>query len=109
MRYYYVYVIELEAIEVDKRDRRRSRDVYVGSSALPPQERFQKHKYSPKGSRHVRKRGVRLRPDLYRGVNPMRSREIAKREEQKLAHQLSRQGYRVYGSCSPRKEKDCWL
>lgn len=113
MRRYFVYVIELRALIVEYDERRKSghkaKDVYVGSSALPPEARFQKHLTSPKASRHVRRRGVRLRPDLYSGLNPLSSREAAKRQEHKLANQLERRGYRVYGSCSRRQTPDCWL
>lgn len=113
MRQYFVYVIELRALVVtyDERreQKRKTKDVYVGSSALVPEARFRKHLTSPKSSRHVRRRGVRLRPDLYSGLNPLPSRMAAKKQEHKLASRLERQGYRVYGSCSRRQTPDCFL
>lgn len=124
---YYVYVVELSpnysSLQAesqiirppasrrssgDKGQRYRP-DVYVGYSALRPEQRFQKHLHQQKGSRHVRRRGVRLRPDLYAGMNPIRTRDQAKAAEQRLRDRLERRGYRVYGSCSPRETRECWL
>lgn len=107
MNKFFVYVVELrphpsQGYEI-------TRDVYVGSTALSPEVRFQKHKTSPKSSRHVRKRGIRLLPRLYDHLNPLYSRERAKATEQHLRKSLERQGYKVYGSCSPRQTPECWL
>ena len=104
MANYYVYVIELRGGGSHARP-----DVYVGSSAFPPSERFDKHFSSRRSSRHVRKRGVRLLPDLYRGLNPMSSREEAKAAEQSVRKRLERAGYRVYGSCKRDVLHGCWL
>lgn len=120
MRRYYVYVIELRkregAAHVEKRGPRSFLpDVYVGSSALRPEARFQKHKHPEDrgnkfhtASKHVVRRGFRLRPDLYQGLNPYGSRAEAKQAEQMLRRNLERKGYKVYGSCSPRVQ-GCWL
>jgi hypothetical protein len=99
---FYVYVVALKP-----RKAGRGKEVYVGSSALTPEERFYKHKHNPRSSRHVRRRGVRLLPRLYRHLNPLPSRENAKRTEQHLRRQLERRGYKVYGSCLPSPE--CFL
>ena len=104
---YHVYVIELRTPKgVAKRG---LGDVYVGSSALSPPERLQHHRTSPKGSRHVRRRGVRLLPRLYQGIPTFATREEAKRAEKHLANALHSQGYKVYGACSPRTSPDCVL
>jgi hypothetical protein len=107
MEYFYVYVVELRPRSYSGKTTKP--DVYVGSSALTPRERFHKHKTEPKGSRHVRRRGTRLLPHLYEHLNPMRSREEAKSAEQKLRKQLEARGHRVYGACSAREERECWL
>lgn len=105
-RRYHVYVIELRPLPG------HGPSVYVGSSGLPPEERLRHHR-SPEagdpraGSRHVRRRGVRLRPDLARGVPPLLTRKDAKLAEQRLAARLERMGYRVFGSC--RTSRRCTL
>ena len=104
---FYVYVIELRPLPHDPPKNGRP-DVYVGYSWSRPEDRFDKHLNDERASRHVKKRGLRLLPRLYRQHNPMHTREQAKRKEQELRATLERQGYRVYGSCSPRKA-GCWL
>lgn len=124
---YHVYVIELRALEVSgereersspraasrprraasggpRGEKRSKPDVYVGSTALPPDQRFQKHlTHARSASHHVRKRGRCLRPDLYEGIREFDDRASARAAERRLAHRLEKQGYRVYGACSPRK------
>lgn len=97
-RRYYVYVVELRPLPG------HGPSVYVGSSGLQPRERYRHHKDPDAGderagSRHVRRRGVRLRPDLYADVAPLRTRKEAKLAEQRLASRLKRRGFVVYGSC----------
>ena len=104
MRNYYVYVIELEP----RRSGSRKPEVYVGSSALPPSVRFVKHSRS-RGSRHVRRHGVRLLPELYEGLNPLSSRREAHRFEHLLRRRLEREGYIVYGSCFKAESEECRL
>jgi hypothetical protein len=93
---YYVYVIELRPLPGDPR-----LAVYVGSSALPPAERLRHHlgrTGDPRAaSGIVRRRGVRLRPDLYEHLPVFHQREDAKRAEVQLRQALGRRGYRVYG------------
>ena len=104
---FYVYVVELRSQRLGD----RTREVYVGSSALPPPLRFAKHlSGETKASRHVRRRGVRLLPALYDHLNrtPITDRERIKVLEQRLADDLTRRGYRVYGSCKP-TDPSCWL
>jgi hypothetical protein len=108
MRRYYVYVVELRPMP--GRIRRSAKpDVYVGSSAFPPSKKLALHRSSAKGSRQVRKRGIRLLPRLYAGVEPTYTREDAQHQEKMLRARLERQGYRVFGACSPRRQRACWL
>lgn len=100
-RTYYVYVIELRS-----KDRNRP-EVYVGSSAFSPKRRFLKHLREPRGSRHVRSRGVRLLPSLYEEHNPLSSRLEAKRTEQRIRRALEAKGYKVYGACRPDESLSC--
>jgi hypothetical protein len=102
---FYVYVVRLVPHEGSHKP-----EVYVGSSALTPRDRFDKHVHIRKGgSRHVRRRGIALVPELYAHLNPLRSREAAKAAEQRLRRDLERRGFVVYGSCSPRETRECWL
>ena len=97
---YWVYVVELARPGPVA-------SVYVGSSALPPEERFRKHRAGGMAtSRYVRRQGVRLRPDLYAHANrrPIRSRTAAREVEHQLRADLRRQGFRVYGACDERKD-----
>lgn len=94
---FYVYVVELA--------RPGPPSVYVGSSALPPEERFRRHKLGGMPtSRYVRRYGVRLLPELTARLNPFSTREEAHRAELALRGVLRRKGYRVFGSCTARKD-----
>jgi hypothetical protein len=101
-RTYCVYVIELDAEVCAERSfwckgRRCGRTpVYVGQTALTPEERFANHLAGRRASRRVRRHGRRLRSDL------MLSRELATRSEAEsaeaaLAEQLADAGYCVSG------------
>ena len=101
---YHVYVVELRPRGSQAPGKP---DVYVGSTHLPPAERFAKHKAHEHGSRHVRRRGVRLRPDLSSGDRPYPTRDAAYAAEHALAKRLAAAGHRVYGACSPRTSSAC--
>jgi hypothetical protein len=97
---YHVYVIELDPAA------RRARDcdgadpgppVYVGQSALTPEERFDQHRAGRRASRIVRAHGVRLRPDLSTGWGPYGSRREAEAAEAELADHLRARGHCVRG------------
>lgn len=99
-----VYVIELspEIYEVDRKFREtnpgwhpRKPCVYVGKTGLTPEQRFENHLRGRKGSRRVRRFGVRLRPRLYRRWNPLTSRAAEEREKL-LAMRLRSRGYAVW-------------
>jgi len=70
--------------------------VYVGMTGLPPEERFANHKAGIKNSSLVKRYGIRLLPDLYEHLNPMRF-EAAAQMEQDLAEDLRGAGYTVTG------------
>ena len=103
---YHVYVVECRPHgPKDLRDRSH---VYVGSTFLEPEVRLEHHLRGQRASRHVRRFGVRLRPELAprQGFG---SREEAKAAEQRTARVLHDRGYVVWGSCSPRVTKECVL
>lgn len=87
-----VYVIELS------RDAGRRRDpripwLYVGSSARDPEIRFEQHRRGYKSSGRVKRFALRLRPDLYDDLEPMRSSARARAAEQTRARELAACGF----------------
>ena len=70
-----VYVVLLE-------DRRRACrwGLYVGETSRDPDLRFDQHKTGYKASRWVNRFGVRLLPDLFEHLNPMRRWEAIELE-----------------------------
>ncbi len=95
-RSYYVYVIELDD-EAGPRIRPDRPVVYVGQSAVPPEQRFEQHLQGYRSSRKVQRFGRRLRPRLYRAHNPLPTREAAEAMERELARRLRKRGYVVHG------------
>ena len=103
---YRVYVIELEPDVMSKTkfakanpDRRDDKPcVYVGSTALTPEERFQRHLEGRRACAYVKDFGVRLRPKLYRNVGPFDSRKQAELAEAHLAERLRKRGYGVWSN-----------
>ncbi len=87
-----VYVIELEAGAGRRRDPRLPW-VYVGSSARSPEQRFEQHLSGYKASRLPRRFGLRLRPDLYEDLEPIRSKKAAVVAEQERARELAACGF----------------
>jgi len=73
----------------------RKPPLYVGMTGLDPEIRFERHKYGVRDNRYVRRYGVRLRPDLYAGLNPLPYAE-AQRMEWVLACELRSDGYAVW-------------
>ncbi len=103
-RTYHVYVIALSTEVARNRrfagaNRRRNPSlpcVYVGSTALPPEQRFEQHLNGYKANRFVRKYGLELVPKLFERYNPIETRKEAELTEQHLAERLRRQGYGVW-------------
>ena len=83
--------------EVGPRRNPNHPSVYVGQSAVPPEERLRQHKNGYRSSRYVRKHGKHLRPLLYRHFNPIATRDQALAIERELARRLRNRGYTVYG------------
>ena len=105
---YSVYVIELrrEVLEKARFARRNPelRDdkpcVYVGQTALAPEERFAQHLEARKRySRIVREFGVRLRPRLYRQRGAVRDAGRGRtRRGGGSPRRLRRRGYAVWSN-----------
>lgn len=95
-RMYYVYVIEL-ADEAGPRVDPRRPCVYVGQSALLPDNRFRQHKEGIHAARVVRHHGRWLRRKLYEQYNPIATREDAEKMERWLAQHLRERGFTVFG------------
>src|SRR5215471_3659612 len=91
---YHVYVIELDDA-VGERVRTDKPSVYVGQSALTPEERYAQHRRGYRSSRYVRNHGLRLRPKLYRSYNPLPDRDAALATEAHLAKRLRKRGFTV--------------
>lgn len=70
--------------------------LYVGSSAQPPELRFEQHKRGYRASRFARKYGERLLPALYQAYNPIPSRRDAEELERYLAERLRSKGFGVW-------------
>lgn len=91
-----MYVIEL-ADTAGPRLHPDRPNLYVGQSADTPEERFDEHRRGHHASRHVRRHGVRLRPDLYEALPRLATREQAEVLELRVAEELRRRGHRVFG------------
>lgn len=90
---YRLYVIELSD-DVGPREDPALPWVYVGQSALSPEERFEQHRTGarnvrgPLYSKWPRRHGLRLRPDLYEQEPVLQSRHDAELAEARLAERL---------------------
>jgi hypothetical protein len=92
-RLYSVYVVELDPAASST----GGPCVYVGETALTPDERFKRHLAGHRASRVVTRYGTRLRPDLADGIGPFPSKEDALQAERALAHALRARGFEVFG------------
>jgi hypothetical protein len=98
-----VYVIELDREVLTQRKFLRAnprRDplkpcLYVGSTCLTPELRFQDHMRGHKANPYVYRYGVRLRPEFFARYPPL-TREEAELTERELALELRRAGYGVW-------------
>jgi len=104
MAEFYVYVIGLDKKVLNsKKFRKRNPNyvegkpcVYVGQSWHPPEQRFEKHRCDYKANSFARDFGRYLQPRLFKGTNPLRTREEAIAEEEALALRLQKRGYGVW-------------
>lgn len=87
-----VYVVELAPGAGRRRDPRLPW-LYVGSSARSPAERFEQHRSGYRSSRFVHRFGLRLRPDLYEDLDPIRSKKAAVEVEDRRARELAGCGF----------------
>jgi len=87
-----VYVIELDA-EAGRRRDPRIPWVYVGSTGRPIATRFEQHKGGYRSAGLVKRHWVRLRPDLYEDIDPIRGSGEAVDAEKARARQLARAGF----------------
>ncbi|WES64639.1 GIY-YIG nuclease family protein [Microbacter sp. GSS18] len=92
---HWVYVIELAP---EPWESQHVGVVYVGETALTPEERFAKHLSGARtAARVVTRRGRMLRAELAPPGQPFSSRDEALEWEQRTADELRDAGYRVYG------------
>lgn len=87
-----VYVIELDRGAGRRRDPRIPW-VYVGSSAREPELRFDQHRRGYKSAGLVRRFALRLRPDLYEDLEPIRGSRRALEAELDRARELAAAGF----------------
>jgi hypothetical protein len=87
-----VYVIELDR-EAGRRRDPRLPWLYVGSSSRSPEERFDQHRRGYKSAGLVKRHGVRLRPELYEDLAPIRGSRDAVAAEQRRARELADCGF----------------
>lgn len=87
-----VYVVELGAPAGRRRDPRIPW-VYVGSSARDPEIRFDQHRRGYRSSGIVKRFALRLRPDLYEDIGPLRGSRAGLRAEAERAAELARAGF----------------
>ena len=98
-----VYVVELDRKVLEERKYRRENPryvprklcLYVGSTALSPEERFRNHLIGHRANRYVYRYGLCLRPEFYRHYPPM-GRYEAELTERELALELREEGYAVW-------------
>ena len=98
-----VYVVELDRQVLEERKYRRENPkyvpqklcLYVGSTALSPEERLRNHLIGHRANRYVYRYGLVLRPEFYRHYPPM-GRYEAELTERELALELREEGYAVW-------------
>ena len=104
MKQYFVYVIELDSVVMDRKKFRVKNPnyingndcVYVGQSSRKPFLRFEQHKEGYKSNKYAKYYGIKLRPDLYEKYNPIPTRKDAEEIEEMLGNELRSRGYGVW-------------
>lgn len=87
--YWQVYVIELD---------NNPMKVYVGQSIYDPEIRLEQHRAGLNSSVKIRRaNNPKLRPDLYKHLQKLDSKEAAMAAEAQLAEELREKGFTVYG------------
>jgi hypothetical protein len=107
-RQYRVYVVRLDLSVLEEPAFRKANPqhdprkscVYVGSTGVPPEERFVQHKIGIKANRFAKAYGLGLMKSLMERRMPARTQLIAVRQEAAVARRLRKAGYAVW----PREE-----
>ncbi|CAK0755675.1 hypothetical protein CCP3SC5AM1_2130002 [Gammaproteobacteria bacterium] len=110
--HYSVYVVKLKEEALKRKKLLKlnpNRDpakpiLYVGSTGLPPEVRFAKHKAGLKANMFVKNYGEKLLPELTKDYNNMPFQQ-AEDEETNLANKLRLEGYTVLGGTQAREKK----
>ena len=89
---YRVYVVELAFAAGPRRDPRIPW-VYVGSSARDPELRLAQHKRGYRSSGLVKRFALRLRPDLYDDLEPLKTSKLGVEAETERARELAACGF----------------
>ena len=101
---YNVYVIELSRdvllhnkfVDANPFLRADKPCVYVGSTYLSPEKRYQQHLYGYRSNRFAREYAVQLMPRLYANWQGYETRKLAEAAEVKRAESLRKRGYAVW-------------
>jgi len=94
-RIYSIYIIELS--RSCTKQACALAPLYVGQTAHSPEHRFEQHKAGGRfAASKAHKFGVRLRPDLMKGIGPFSTRQEAEAAEEAVAKALERRGHRVF-------------
>ena len=100
-----VYVIELEsAVLKNKKFLEKNPDmkkgklcVYIGSTGIDPQKRFEQHKRGYKANKYVKKFGTCLRMDLVpKYKKPFKNSTESEAAEARHAVRMRKRGYAVW-------------
>ena len=101
MKRLYVILLDPEVLS-DRRFREANPDhrpdkpcVYVGSTGIDPERRFEQHKCGRKASRFARKYGIALKQPMTRNQPPVPWTEVEV-AERRLAERLRARGYAVW-------------
>jgi len=103
-RTYNVYVVELSRdvlqhnkfVDANPYMRANKPCVYVGSTYLTPEVRYQQHLDGYKSNRYVRECAIQLKRRLYANWQGYATRELAEAAEVKQAESLRKRGYAVW-------------
>jgi hypothetical protein len=101
---YNVYVIELRRdvlqhnrfVDANPYMRADKPCVYVGSTYLTPEKRYQQHLDGYRSNRYVREYAIQLKPSLYANGQGYETRKLAEAAEVKRAESLRKRGYAVW-------------
>jgi len=90
MKYYYVYVIELDPVVADFRKFRAKNPkyikgnscVYVGQSSRKPELRFEQHKEGYKSNKYAKRFGVKLSQIFLKNITQFQPEKTQKKLKQ---------------------------